>query len=180
MKQSESKSVEKWRRRSILKTVDGRTTDATPWHKLIGSFEPDELKIVLECRIPFRNIIVYQKRWLNRDRLKRVLFRKIFPDVYTHSIRRCIWAGLSKTARARVQLPLPLIQGPVSQRVTINRTLDIHHSSMENHVHVLIKLGINRNSVWNGTQIMTLNAHYSILTQNPLKTIWFCFNTHFP
>ena len=23
---------------------DGRTTDATPWHKLIGSFGPDELK----------------------------------------------------------------------------------------------------------------------------------------
>ena len=51
MKQSESKSVEKWRRRSILKTVDGRkdgrtdgrTTDATPWHKLIGPFGPDEL-----------------------------------------------------------------------------------------------------------------------------------------
>ena len=49
MKQSESKSVEKWRRRSILKTVDGRkdgrTTDATPWHKLIGSIGPDELII---------------------------------------------------------------------------------------------------------------------------------------
>ena len=23
---------------------DGRTTDATPWHKLIGPFGPDELK----------------------------------------------------------------------------------------------------------------------------------------
>ena len=60
MKQSESKSVEKWRRRSILKTVDGRkdgrtdgrTTDATPWHKLIGSFGPDELK-TYAIRDPF-------------------------------------------------------------------------------------------------------------------------------
>ena len=55
MKQSESKSVEKWWRRSILKTVDGRkdgrTPDATPWHKLIRSFGPDELKTKQMCCI---------------------------------------------------------------------------------------------------------------------------------
>ena len=28
---------------------DGRTTDATPWHKLIGPFGPDELKMANCC-----------------------------------------------------------------------------------------------------------------------------------
>ena len=28
---------------------DLRTTDATPWHKLIGSFGPDELKMALNA-----------------------------------------------------------------------------------------------------------------------------------
>ena len=34
--------------------MEGRTTDATPWHKLIGPFGPDELKteeVVRDARL---------------------------------------------------------------------------------------------------------------------------------
>ena len=61
IKQTELKSDKKWWSRSILKlwtddrrqTMDDRrrTTDATPWHKLIRPYGPDELKTVFVCKI---------------------------------------------------------------------------------------------------------------------------------
>ena len=42
---------------------------------------------------------------------------------------------------------MPRDLGPVSQRVAINRTIDINCSSRANHV--LRKLAINRNALWN-------------------------------
>ena len=41
-----------------------------------------------------------------------------------------------------------ILQGPVSQRVTINRTIDINRNSMANRVSR--KLAINRKPLWNG------------------------------
>ena len=45
-------------------------------------------------------------------------------------------------------------QGPVSQRVTINRTIDINSSSMANRV--LREFAINRNPLCNGAQFTSL------------------------
>ena len=47
------------------------------------------------------------------------------------------------------------IQGPISERVAINRTTDINRSSMANRV--LRKLAINRNPLRNGAQIVYID-----------------------
>ena len=52
-------------------------------------------------------------------------------------------------------------QGPVSQRVAINRTIDINRSSMANCV--LRKPAINQNPLWNGAQVTVQVSICSIL-----------------
>ena len=44
----------------------------------------------------------------------------------------------------------PANQGPFSQRVAINRTMDINRSSMA----IRVELAINRNPFWNGAQVL--------------------------
>ena len=67
----------------------------------------------------------------------RCLFVLVMPVIHFHKHSRggdiCL----------KVEQSSHLDQGPVSQRVTSNRTIDINHSSMANHV--IRKLAINRN-----------------------------------
>ena len=69
--------------------TDGRTTDATPWHKLIGPFGPDELimrdsyapnhtnEIVHSCKIQIFNLIresSIKKKEVINDQRSKMLF----------------------------------------------------------------------------------------------------------
>ena len=145
MKQSESKSVEKWRRRSILKTVDGRkdgrtegrtdgrTTDATPWHKLIGSFGPDELKTRLI--MGKRNLtLTFQRitRWKKMDTTRSIhLFRA--RDVF------CVHIIYLRPLYLKILDP-PLLQAIKLHylRVTVQSTTSMWLQENRN-LHLLLK-----------------------------------------
>ena len=77
--------------------MDGRTTDATPWHKLIGSFGPDELTKQNktpddgQSTCPKRRVQVVFRATQER---RTVIFRTVLLRAHQGRINKQTFSGL--------------------------------------------------------------------------------------